>query len=46
MYARNGTPTVAQTMLNAIEVDPLDASATMVEGAISPDARLRTFDWT
>ena len=38
MYARNGTPTVAQTMLNAIEVDPLDASTTTVEGDTSPDA--------
>jgi hypothetical protein len=38
MYARKGTPTVAQTILNAIEVEPLDASATTVEGETSPDA--------
>src|SRR4051794_37629015 len=38
MYARNRTPTVAQTMLSAIEVDPLDASPTTVEGDTSPDA--------
>ena len=37
MYARNGTPTVAQTMLNAIDVDPLDASPRRVEGDTSPD---------
>ena len=28
----------AQTMLNAIDVDPLDASTTTVEGDTSPDA--------
>ena len=38
MYARNRTPTVAQTMPNAIEVDPLDASTTTVEGVTSPDS--------
>ena len=38
MYARNGTPTVAQAMLSAIEVEPLDASTTTVEGETSPDA--------
>ena len=38
MYARNGTPTLAQTMLNAIDVEPLDASATTVEGDTSPVA--------
>ena len=38
MYALNGTPTVAQTMLNVIEVEPLDASATTVEGPTSPVA--------
>ena len=38
MYARNGTPTVAQTMLSAIEVDPLDASTTTVVGETSPEA--------
>ena len=38
MYARNGTPTVAHTMLSAIEVEPLDASATTVEAETSPEA--------
>ena len=38
MYARNCTPTVAHTMLRAIEVDPLEASTTTVEGDTSPDA--------
>ena len=38
MYARKRTPTVAQTMLNAIEVDPLDASTTTVEATTSPDS--------
>ena len=31
-------PVALQTMHNAIEVDPLDASATTVEGDTSPDA--------
>ena len=32
------TPTVAQTMLSAIDVDPLDASTTTVPGRTSPDS--------
>src|SRR4051812_7803585 len=38
IYARNRTPTVAHTMLNAMDVEPLDASTTTVEEETSPDS--------